>query len=439
MSEKKELVRHLRQVIDEFLAVRLTAKTEKLAPDDPAREQWEEKFSAPVWLADAARRVGWIQAATHTIKAIHPSAKGSNLFCLPKNLATHNLVGSHLLSETFSTDVVGNAAALDVNKFLTLECQGKTILQWMQNDRETIVRAFGDSDDAEAWVDAFLGFVKQPEELKTHTLAKQIFWLTGDDPSRDEDFVLLAPLYASSLAHAVYAEIQEHRFGETAKEARKARREKAYSDHAVHDYPGLAVQKMGGTKPQNVSQLNSERGGTNYLLSSCPPSWKSRKVRPIFGKESAFEVFAGQPEIRKYVKDLKTFLEEDHAPTMDTRNRRDELVFGMMAELRQCVEGMLTLEPGWSLDHRCRLADAERCWLDPLGTAAESDFADLWQDMRWVPEVERRFGAWLNSRLGEKLPLGDAEHRYWVQLFDDNVWRQFLKKTEHCVEEVRHA
>lgn len=26
------------------------------------------------------------------------------------------------------------------------------------------------------------------------------------------------------------------------------------------EYPNLAVQKFGGTKPQNISQLNSERG-----------------------------------------------------------------------------------------------------------------------------------------------------------------------------------
>lgn len=438
MSERPELVRHLRQAIEEFLAVRLAAKTEKLAPDDPAREQWEEKFSAPVWLADAARRVDWIQAATHTLKAVHPSAKGSNLFCPPENMSTHELVGSHLLTETMSTDVVGNAAALDVNKFLTIECQGKTLLQWMQNERDAVVQAFG-GGEAEAWVDAFLGFVRQSEELKTHALAKQLYWLAGDNPLHDDDFVLLAPLYASSLAHAVYGEIQEHRFGEAAKEARKARKERSYCEHAVHDYPGLAVQKLGGTKPQNISQLNSERGGTNYLLSSCPPSWKSRQVRPIFGKKSAFEVFAKKPDLREFLKKLKTFLEEDHKTIMSTRNKRDELVFGIMAELRQYVEEILSLEPGWSLDRRCRLADEERCWLDPLGTLNDPDFADLWQDMRWAPEVERRFGIWLNSHLDEKLPMGDAEHRHWVQLFDDNIWRQFLKNTASRVEEVSHA
>ena len=49
MPEKTELVRRLRQTMEEFLTARLAAKTEKLAPDDPTRAQWEEKFSLPVW------------------------------------------------------------------------------------------------------------------------------------------------------------------------------------------------------------------------------------------------------------------------------------------------------------------------------------------------------------------------------------------------------
>ena len=110
-----------------------------------------------------------------------------------------------------------------------------------------------------------------------------------------------------------------------------------------------------------------------------------------------------------------------------------------MAEIRQCVEEILSLPPGWSLDRRCRLADEERCWLDPVGTAADPDFADLWEFMRWAPEVERRFGIWLNDQLAGKLPMGDSEHRYWVELFDDTYWRQFLKDTQLRAEEASHA
>lgn len=65
---------------------------------------------------------------THTLKAIHPDAKGTNLYCLPNSLPQHALVGSHCLDDDFAGDVVGNAAALDVYKLLKLEHDGQTPL-----------------------------------------------------------------------------------------------------------------------------------------------------------------------------------------------------------------------------------------------------------------------------------------------------------------------
>ncbi len=427
MSEKATLVQKLRKTIDDFLTVRFTEKTEKLATDDPAREDWKEKFSRPVWMADAARRVGWIQAATHTIKAIHPSAKGSSLFCPPQALPSHeNIVGSHLLASECTTDVVGNAAALDVNKFLTLKCQDKTLLQWMQDEKQIVIEAL-DNESAEEWVDTFLGFVRQPETLSSHTLGKQIYWLKGDNPLNDNDFVLLAPLYPSSLIHVVYTAVEEDRFGESAKAARKARRENAYCEHPLHVYPNLAVQKLGGTKPQNISQLNSQRGGKNYLFSSCPPSWRSDWVRPIFGQTSVFSIFEKRSVIKDLLSKLRKFLEANPDPIQATRKKRDDYVLAIIAELRQYVEGLLSLDPGWTSDQRCRLADVECCWLDPFGTATDEYFADWWKDMRWAPEIKQRFANWLNKQLGENLPMGDPEHRHWATMFDDLAWRQALK------------
>ncbi len=437
MPEKQNLVRQLRKIIDDFLAARLATKTEKLAPDDPARENWEEKFSRPVWIADAARRVSWIQAATHTIKAIHPGAKGSNLFCPSQRLVRHdNLVGSHLLAPDCATDVVGNAAALDVNKFLTLRCEDKTLLQWMQDEKQAVIDALA-NEAAEAWVDAFLDFIREPETFATHTLAKQIYWLEGSDPACDEHFVLLAPLYPSSLAHAIYTEIQEDRFGEAAKTARKARKENIYCEQPLHEYPDLAVQKLGGTKPQNISQLNSERSGTNYLFSSCPPPWRSRQIRPVFYQESALSAFANRPAIQERLTNLRLFLESDPAPILATRKKRDAYVLTIIGELRQYVEELLSLAPGWTSDRRCRLADEERCWLDPFATATDPDFSELWTDLNWAPAIERRFANWLNRQLGQDLPLGDTEHRHWVDLFDYHVWRQALKKFKK--KEAEHA
>lgn len=142
-----------------------------------------------------------------------------------------------------------------------------------------------------------------------HTYSKQIFWLNdGADPSEDANFEVLVPLYPASLVHQVYQQIQEHRFGEANKAARQARRERKPHDGVYCDYPGLAVKKLGGTKPQNISQLNFERKGMNYLLSSLPPVWATSTQRLPVNAESVFDwLFGARPEVRRCVKALRDF------------------------------------------------------------------------------------------------------------------------------------
>ena len=118
----------IRSLIERFIAERLTTKLEGLADDDPKRATLLAQYAPDVWLEDAARRAGQIQAVTHTLKAIHPDAKGTNLYCLPSALPKHQLVGSHCLDDDFAGDVVGNAAALDDYKRLKLEYDGQTLL-----------------------------------------------------------------------------------------------------------------------------------------------------------------------------------------------------------------------------------------------------------------------------------------------------------------------
>lgn len=437
-----ETVRGLRKVIDDFLAFRRDAKMEKLKPDDSKRGELSVQYELHTWLADAALRVGQIQAATHTLKAIHPDARGTNLYCQPSMLPDCGLIGSHLLKDKYSTDVIGNAAALDVNKFLTQEYHGKTLLAWMHQDEDAVIAAFhvDNADAARQWVHAFLGVIRSPEHHASHTLAKQLYWLVGDDPCEDTQFHLLAPLYASSLTHSVYSTIQDHRFGEETKIARETKRNNRCCEHILHEYPNLAEQKLGGTNTQNISQLNSERKGVNYHLSSCPPVWRSRGLKPPYRTTSVFNRFERNSELKALVRDLRTYLESNPAPNQATRNRRDALLSCVLGEVRLLAEEYRVLPPGWSANRRCRLAEVEQCWLDPQRATLDADFGETWQRMAWVDEIKRRFANWLNAELGEKLPLGDIEHEYWSDLFDDEVWRSQVKSDHRAIEkEAEHV
>lgn len=121
----------LRSAIERFLQERLEAKLKPLPPDDPKRQTLLAQFEFKTWIDDAARRASQIQAVTHALKATHPDARGTSLYRPPAELVRHPLVGSHCLGEDFAGDVVGNAAALDVNKFLNVVHDGHTLLDRM--------------------------------------------------------------------------------------------------------------------------------------------------------------------------------------------------------------------------------------------------------------------------------------------------------------------
>jgi len=436
-----------RAAISAFLQERLQAKLDKLKPDDPQRDAVIASFAHDVWLTSAAKRVEQIQAVTHSLKPIHPDARGTNLYVEPRTLPPLAELGSHALGERFVGDVVGNAAALDVYKMLKLEVNGRSLLTaLLAQDADALAALHTDPAQAEKLRDAFVSLTQpRAEGPSSHTLAKQLYWLTGTDACDDAHYTLLAPLYATSLAHAVHAQVQEDRFGEANKAARQARRERKVHDGVFHDYPGLAVQNMGGTKPQNISQLNSERRGMNYLLSSLPPKWKVNAQRFPTHADSVFtRYFDSRPLVRQTVKTLRRYLESNPNPVKDTRDHRKELVDVLVDEMvNMAAELQHALPPGWTLDDPrfSALNEDEQTWLDALRAELpeEDDFANRWLAMEWPDAIGTRFGNWLNARLEGKLSFSDIEFRAWKKelLTDEDGFSQQLRERRKRIRGAR--
>jgi CRISPR-associated protein Csy1 len=440
MSEAAEKVgwASYRVAISAFLQERMQGKLDKLKPDDPQRSEVRASFAYDTWLNSAAKRVEQIQAVTHSLKPVHPDARGTNLYVEPTTLPALAELGSHALGDRFVGDAVGNAAALDVYKLLKLEVGGRTLLaDLLAEDAGAIAALHDDPAQSKSMRDAFVSLTQpRNEAASSHTLAKQLYWLTGADACTDADYTLFAPLYATSLSHAVYSEVQEARFGEVNKAARAAKRERRAHDNACLDYPDLAVQNMGGTKPQNISQLNSERRGMNYLLSSLPPpQWKASEVRLPVNAASVFDrLFIARTDVRRVVKALRHFLESDPVPNLATRQHREALTDVLIDELVSlAAELHRVMPPGWSRDDDRfeQLGAHEKLWLDPMRAELpeESDFARQWLAMDWPEEIGKAFARWLNNQLWGKLPVGDVEAREWRKelLTDEDGFKQQLR------------
>ncbi|WP_456981333.1 type I-F CRISPR-associated protein Csy1 [Luteimonas sp. A478] len=437
MTDPNERREVFRSAIAAFIWERREAKLKGKEEDAAAAS----KYDYGTWLADAARRVSQIQAVTHVLKATHPDARGSSLRVTPDSLPRRAEVGTHLLGDDYAEDVVGNAAALDVFKFLKVEIDGRRLLDWMRDDDTDLRNALHpDPDIARSWMEAFGSLVRGDTSPSSHEAAKQVYWLDSGDASSDGNYHLLQPMFSSSLAHAVHAEIQEARFGEGNKLARRAFRAKEAHETPYRDYRNLVARKLGGTKPQNVSQLNSERRGVNYLLASLPPTWTRESPGNLLRMESVLDRFTHFDGVRPLVKALADFLLADPPPTMETREKREIIEQAIGFQLPVFAAGIQArLEPGWTRDPDCQLPLCEQVWLDPERvelpnredpahpewTERDVEFRAVYEFGDWPDEVAGRFANWLNAKLRDAglTTVGDAEYRHWAkQAIIDAAW-----------------
>jgi len=415
-------VEQIKAVINAFLNERLEGKLAKLRPEeDEKRRALQEEHLPENWIANAAKRVAQIQQVTHALKFTHPEARGTNLASSGNSEAGDEIIGTHTLGPDLTPDVVGNAAALDVYKFLRLSVEGYTLLDLANAADPALANAF--SDDVtlgSAWMASFASVSEAKGPPAASKLAKQVFW-----PLERANYHLLAPLFPSSLVHSVWKQIQEDRFSDAAKMARNARRSGLAHPNGYREYPGLTIHNFGGTKPQNISQLNSERRGENYLLPSVPPAWESREVHAPFWTSSVFDrVFGSRKRVRELVRTLNEFLEsvEHTRSNIRIRKKRADLAGLIRDEALQYAAELRQLEPGWSASPECRLNSAEQCWLDPRRAERDVDFRKLMQQGSWQDEISRRFGNWLNTRLSSpSFAMGAVEAAHWQEVLEQEL------------------
>lgn len=440
MHKPNERSLWFRSVITAFIEERRTTKLK--GGDAEVAKNSAAKYDYYTWLGDAASRVREIQAVTHVLKATHPDARGSSLYAAPSSLPQHAEIGTHALGQTHADDVVGNAAALDVYKFLDkVEVEGQRLLHWMQADDQDLLSALHDDPTiAGEWIKAFKGLVRTGETPVSHQNAKQLYWNFSGEPTDDSGYHLLQPLFSSSLAHAVHADICDARFGEDNKAARQARKEQKSHAGTYRDYRNLVVRKLGGTNPQNISQLNSKRGGENYLLASLPPIWNHDQPRHFRHIDSALPRFWYYEGVQSRIRALIELLQSNPKPTMETRVTRERIERALGESL--AAFGLATQQlftPGWTRDDDCQLPLCEQVWLDPERAElsirpdhAEEDraFIAALQRQDWSDQVAHRFGNWLNDILHKQgLPVGEVEHARWArQAIIDVAWPASMQR-----------
>ncbi|MCK4492677.1 MAG: hypothetical protein KAU26_01360, partial [Methylococcales bacterium] len=259
------------------------SEDEKSVPEMEARE----KFLFSHWLLDMAKRASSSALSTHPNTFSH--SKSTKHYPPNKNDKTSAIVahsnstpdgflrtGNSVTPMDAVRNAVTNNIAIDVYNFLSLTLKdGQTIFKHLEQDTAKIQAQLKMPNTTYQEIKKGLLAIKEDENKEhiTSDLIKQVYFPV------DDHYHLLSLLTPSGLMYKFKHQINDIRFSDEAKEARDAKKKNNYNEKGFDEIYDLTAIGYGGTKPQNISVLNSQNGGVSYLLSSMPPTLIPQKIR----------------------------------------------------------------------------------------------------------------------------------------------------------------
>lgn len=404
----------IQNFLDERKADRIKKKiTVSMSEEEKYATEMEinESFLLDNWLPDAAKRAGQLSIVSHPAKFSHPSAKTSSIIAQGTAKADGFL---RTANSQANFDVFGNAAAMDVYKFLSLPLSdSKTVLEHLEQETDTIQQQLTISSTNFNVIQQGLLAIKasNTETPKTSDQVKQVYFPVADD------YHLLSILTPSGLLFKLRQRINDIRFSDLAKQAREAKKKQEHHSEGFTEIYGLTAIGYGGTKPQNISVLNSQNGGVAYLLASLPPPLGIKTLRP-----PTTDFFRNSLYLKNYQDSFETFhrlLTVDHND-VNIRQGFDNVIAFIINQVIEQSWIIRQLEAGWSeTEAHKSLPDYQKIWLD------NARAADRETDDDWLEKVIAALGRWFifayekNTR--QKAPtLRDTELRHIKGIIEEN-------------------
>lgn len=394
------------EAFDKEAAKRLAAGNKQATELEQERYELEQRFIPQHWLSDAAARAGQINLVTHAAKFTHGDSKSSSLY---SEIAQSEGYVNSFASGSLEIDAVGNAAALDVAKLLQTKVAGDSLLACLKRKDYRALDVFAENEHQLAqWIAGFSQALT-PGNPSSHKLAKQIYFPV------DEGYHLLSPLFATSLAQVLFQKIAGQRFGEEAKAIWQARQSGSWHAKPLIRFHHTAEMHFGGTKPQNISALNSARGGRSWLLSAQPPHWR-QSAKPPVELDSFFRV-GGEFDLSvKTPLEMLTSLLQNSGDYNNShiRQARDRYIEEIIDTLFFCASKYQREEwQSWTI--KCpQLKAHQQLWLDPWRTKIDDVFRIQREQNEWQELIAEDFASWLNYRLSKQISdVGQTEYREW--------------------------
>ncbi len=355
-----------------------------------------KKKTPKEWLENTISLFSKCGMATHVGKFTHPDVR--------VNLNEKKQVkSSYVMTESTEceTDICCTSASyLGAAKLLLHPLEdGKPLWKHIINEDEEV------KQDIEELGISFADVKQQVEEMMENNIPpatdgrlRQVYFPVGEGM-----YHLLTILPASSLLETLNGRnrrMRNYRF-----ECFNDKSECYGNDY--DEIPDRTTIGFGGTKPQNISTLNSEAGGKADLLFSMPPILKDKKIR--LPRYNFLEETISYRDVVPLFKKLHSlFLSERNNVSVrkQIENTVNELVDVV---LRFC--DLLREEPtGWSDEEKfTNLSKMQKIWLDEA-------YRDE-RDEAWAEETGIYFGDWFIQKYRkimkeERVPLGEEEMKY---------------------------
>ncbi|NOU50449.1 type I-F CRISPR-associated protein Csy1 [Pseudoalteromonas sp. JBTF-M23] len=427
------------KAVDAFFAERKAAWLKKnikaSMSDDEIKQthmECESVFSLQNWLPNAAKRAGQISISTHPCTFSHPSARKNKNGYVSSIIAKSERSNDGFLRSgnvDVVADALGNAAALDVYKFLTLVLEdGQTLLQHLEQDSDLAKRLFrttppDQASDYQALKNGFLAMTAPSQEAITSSKIKQVYFPLTVKNGQDVSYHQLSLLTASGILFAMRKQLDTMRFGDDIKLAREQR--KANLRHPTHrEISNLTTIGYGGTKPQNISVLNNQNGGKAHLLMSMPPKLQRRDSH--FPSSNFFTQVVRYRHCQTQFKALDALyrLPNEHFNNMQTRAKRDELYQSMIDYVIEKMYLIREVALQQYVATSSGLSKAQRIWL--CSEFTQERFAtDSWLDEICDAIVSFIFHGYEKTLGSKAIKFSYAEHQHMKQLVRDN--KEFLR------------
>ncbi|CAB5503943.1 type I-F CRISPR-associated protein Csy1 [Bathymodiolus thermophilus thioautotrophic gill symbiont] len=388
---------------------------EEIAKSELSTIKHKANLELADWLENSSKRAGQLSLTSHPPKFSHPDAKIDAIVanCKQKN---DGLLRSGNVE--VDLDVVGNAASLDVNKFLYLELNnGLTILQNLEQNNHYIKQQFKVSNFDEIKTN-FLKIKKSGETTKSSDKLKQVYFPV------DNNYHLLSLLTPSAIVYKLKQRINDNfqAFSLKNKEV-KGQAEKALKNGdefigILENIWNLTAFGYGGTKPQNISVINNKNGGISYLLSSMPPILKKRKIQPP--KQDFFKtnIYLGD-WLKQDFEYLRKVLSNKN--NIKVHNKRNEVIINIMLQIKTEIDKVRNIDKGWSnSDTYAKLPKWQKILLDNQYKNIRDDKEE---NQDFLSHTQLEFAKWF-SKIYNKLfntNLGDTEITDIEEVIEDEM------------------